>query len=141
MGSLEDSIEQITKLPAPVILVITLWIAGLGLRLAKFPPNKYIPIILCFGGAVIYPLISSDERIGFTYADVKPMFYLHGFLLGAGAVAANEILRNIPIVGPFLEKIQNAFKASGSNGDTTITKKPENYENQIPPTNNPSAPK
>lgn len=136
MTSIEDNIEQITKLPAPVTLILVLWLLGLGIRMAKWPPNKYIPIILCFGGALVYPLISSDERVGFSYVGIKPLFYLHGFLLGGGAVAANEILRNIPVVGPFLEKIQNAFKRSG-NGDTTITKKPENYENQTNPPSNP----
>lgn len=122
---MEDTIEQITRLPAPITLVLSLWILGLALRLAKMPPNKFIPLILCVGGALIYPLISSDERVGFSYAGIKPLFYLQGFLYGAGAVAANEILRNIPIIGSFLDKMQNAFKKGVNNGsnDTTITTK------------------
>lgn len=137
---MEDSIEQFTKLPAPVVLTMAFYILGLALKMTKLFPNRFIPITICLSATAFYPLISSDERIGFTYANIKPMMFVYGFMIGAGAVAANEILRNIPMVGPFLEKVQDAFKNSGSsNGDTTIiTKEKTNEKNNDSSKSNPS---
>lgn len=135
---MEDTIEKVTNLPAPLMLALVVWIFGLCIRKIKLIPNRYIPLILCSIATVIYPFISSDERVGFTYVSTEIMFYLKGFAIGAIAVAANEILKNMPIIGSFFEKIQNAFNSSG-NGDTTITKKPENYESKINPPSNPNS--
>lgn len=139
---MEDTLEKLTKLPAPVTLILSFWFLGLAIRMTKSIPNKFIPLILCVGGMFVYPLISSDERVGFSYIGVKPMIYLQGLLYGAGAVAANEILRNIPIIGPFLEKIQNAFKRAGANGSMILTQEQvkkemekANEKSNINPTN------
>lgn len=83
-------IEQLLKVPAPVLLVLALNILAVVIRRTPLT-NWLIPFIVLGLGTVVYPRITSAANTVFTQSETWTL-YVQGFFLGGFSLGADSLL-------------------------------------------------
>lgn len=82
------NIEDIGKLSAPVLLVLFCNIVGVVINKTPIIENKYIPLLMFFLGALIYPFLGTETA---NQGVVRQIVI--GACIGGAAVGTNQLVR------------------------------------------------
>jgi prepilin signal peptidase PulO-like enzyme (type II secretory pathway) len=103
----------------PIALAIGLNLLGLALKTSPIK-NWLIPILLPVMGAAVYPFISEQGAINFQVKNPDALQAVYGFVIGAGSVGLNQMLRQFT-------------GRKDENGDTQFIKKTETTKEEPKP--------
>lgn len=105
-----SEITDIMQASPPIALAIALNLLGLALKNSPIQ-NWMIPLLLPVIGSAAYPFIAERGKVNFECANPVVLLAIYGFVIGAGSVGFNQMLRQ------FLDR-------KNGSGNTGLLKKP-----------------
>lgn len=98
-------VQQIQSWPAAVLLAVCLIVIGVVLKSLALFPNKFIPVTILLGGALINLLIGDPGQVDPAQRHPDVILAMWGFCVGAAAWVAHAVfLKRFEKYLPFLEE-------------------------------------
>lgn len=117
-------IEEVLKIPAPILLIVALNVIAACIRRIPGVSNWWIPFAVLGLGTLIYPQITTKENT--TFNQTGPfVLYLQGFMLAAASFGADSLLAKFDFYKRLTGSFQDAYTQGKAPGEVPTPEPPK----------------